>query len=553
MMEPPYQEVHGLGTVRSFLQRSLRAIGKDWQPVIWLIGLTIGVLTAYAVIGFRLLIAGTQWVAFGTPSHFLFTALMDLSWWHILLMPAIGGLVVGFLLHRAKVNGALPDEHAHGVAEVIEARGLRGGRISLGTGFYSAVIAAISLGAGGSAGREGPAVHLGAALSSQIAQRLGYAEVPSRTFLACGAAAAVSASFNAPIAGVLFALEVVLGHYALSVFAPVVIASVTAAIITRVHLGEFPAFLVPAYEFGSYWQLPAFALLGLVSGAVAILFMKTSIFAEYLTNTVVAKWSIPLWLRPALAGLLVGAIAVFFPHVLGVGYQSTDAALKGLFPFWVLITLIGAKIVATALTLAGRFGGGVFSPALYLGAMTGGAFGIIAGTLFPDLSATEGLYAIIGMGAVSAAILGAPISTTLIAFELVRKYEVSIALMVSVSIATLLTQAVVGKSFFHWQIERRGYRLREGPQDALLHLITVRDVMTAESEESEQTVPGGAPALTPSDTLKTIFALMDREKVETLPVVDPADRTRRIGLVRRSDCLTVYNHALIQAHVESHR
>ena len=546
------QENHGLGTVRSFFKRSLSAIGKEWQPVIWLLALLIGIITAYAVIGFRILIAGIQWSAYGISEEKLYTAAQNLSWWHVLLAPALGGVVVGLLLYLGKRYGALPDDRTQGVADVIEARGLRAGRVHLSTGLMSALISGVSLGSGASAGREGPAVHLGASLSSFIASRLGYPPAIARTFLACGAAAAVSASFNTPLAGVLFALEVILGHYALSVFAPVVIASVAATIITRLHLGEFPAFIIPPVEMESYAQLPAFVILGLICGIVAIMFLKSSIVVEHITQDVSEKLRIPVWVKPIIAGLLVGAIAIVFPQILGVGYQATDAALKGLFSFWLLVSLIGAKIAATAITLAGRFGGGVFSPALYLGAMTGGAFGLIAGSLFPDLTANEGFYAIVGMGAVAAAILGAPISTTLIAFELVREYEVAIALMVSVSIATFLTQAVVGKSYFHWQIERRGFRLREGPQDALLHLITVRDVMTRDfSGYKLEDLDDKPPTLTENDNLKTVFDLMDANNTETL-VVMVEDTNDTIGLVHRNACLSFFNHALIQAHVERH-
>ncbi len=547
------QENHGLGTVSSFLHRSLSAIGKEWQPVIWLLALLIGIITAYAVIGFRLLIAGVQWSAYGVAAEQLYTAAANLSWLHVLLAPTLGGVVVGLLLTLGKRYGALPDERPQGVADVIEARGLRAGRVSLSTGLLSALASGVSLGAGASAGREGPAVHLGASLSSFLSFRLGYPPIAARTFLACGAAAAVSASFNTPLAGVLFALEVILGHYALSVFAPVVIASVMATIITRIHLGEFPAFIVPSFDMESYAQLPAFALLGLICGIVAIIFLKSSILVEHVAHDVSKKFGIPLWAKPIIAGFLVGAIAIVFPQILGVGYQATDAALKGLFPFGLLIALIGAKIAATAITLAGRFGGGVFSPALYLGAMTGSAFGLVAGAVFPELSASEGFYAIVGMGAVAAAILGAPISTTLIAFELVREYEVAIALMVSVSIATFLTQAVIGKSFFHWQIEQRGFRLREGPQDALLHIITVRDVMTRDfsgydPEDMDETSP---PTLKENDNLKKVFALMDANNIDTVVVMNEENEAA-IGLVRRNACLSFFNQALIQAHVESH-
>ncbi len=445
----------------------------------------------------------------------------------------------------------LPDDRAHGVADVIEARGIHDGRVSLRTGLSSALISGISLGVGASAGREGPAVHLGASIASLIARSLGYPAPAAKMFLACGAAAAVSASFNAPIAGVLFALEVVLGHYALSVFAPIVIASVAATVVTRIHTGEFPAFIVPQMDFGSYLQLPAFAILGLVAGVVAILFMKSAAMAARVADGMSSKLRAPIWIRPMVGGVMIGTLAIWFPQILGVGYEATDAALKGIFPLSLLVALIAAKIAATSVTLACRFGGGVFSPALYLGAMTGAAFGSIAITLFPELSTSANFYSIVGMGAVSAAILGAPISTALIVFELVREYEAAIALLVSISIATVLTQSVLGRSFFHWQIEMRGYKLQEGPHHALLETIRVSDVMS-DTEVRAEEYTGDGPRLTPADRLTTIFELMDKFETDVIPVTQSEHDNKIVGIVLRSDSLAVYNRALVQAHVESH-
>ena len=276
------------------------------------------------------------------------------------------------------------------------------------------MVSAASLGVGASAGREGPMVHLGASLASALAHRLELSPNLSRTILGCGVAAAVAASFKAPIAGVFFALEVVIGHYALSTFAPVVVASVAGTVISHIHLGELPAFILPAYEIVSAWEFPAFFLLGGVSAVIAMIFMWSIIVAD----DVVERVPVPGWLKPAAGGLVVGAVAIAFPQILGVGYGATDAALKELIPLTLLIALIALKVVMTAVSLGCRFGGGVFSPPLFIGAMTGGAFGIIATGVFPELAAHHGAYAMVGMSAVAAAVLGAPISTILIVFEL---------------------------------------------------------------------------------------------------------------------------------------
>jgi len=543
---------NGPRTLKGFLSESRIAFGRTRQPVVWLVALFIGVLTAYGVIALRGLIGAVQFIGFGVFEEQLYTTAQALDWWHILLVPTLGGFVVGGLLVYGKRSGALPDHRAHGVADVMEARGLFGGRVSAKNGLMSALVSGVSLGAGASAGREGPAVHLGAALASFVAQKLNYPPITTRTMLACGAAAAVSASFNAPLAGVLFALEVILGHYALSVFAPIVIASVAAAIVTRIHLGEFPAFIAPELTMGSYIELPAFALLGLLAGLVAIAFIKSMMITRPFLEKSFARLKIPIWCQPAIGGVFIGAIGIVFPQVLGVGYEATDSALNGSFPIGLMLALIVVKIVATSITLNCRFGGGVFAPALFLGVMAGGSFGAILVAVTPDLAASQSFYAVVGMGAVSAAILGAPISTTLIGFELVREYEVAIALLISASIATILTQAVLGKSFFHWQIEGRGYRLQDGPHQVILQTTMVSDIMRKSEGETVPLDPD-APALRPTDHLRTVFEMMDRHELDTLAVIDMQNATDVIGQVTRADALIAYNKALVDANIESHR
>ncbi len=515
---------------------------RSRQPVVWLLALVIGIGVAYAAILFRLTIEAVTIIFFGAGELTLFTVVSQMPWWQVVLMPTLGGLLVGLMLHFL-----VKEKRAHSVTEVIEARALKGGRLKLSTGLRSALITATSLGVGASGGREGPVVHLGATLGSALAQKLGYTPLLNRILLACGVAAAISASFNAPLAGVLFALEVILGHYALRAFAPIVISSVVAAVLTRVHLGDFPAFIVPAHEFGSYLQMPAFALVGVIGAFVAMGFMHANIWTEDKANAV----PLPLWSRPIIGGALVGCIAIFFPQVLGVGYEATDTALREGFGFWLLIGLIFAKIAATAISLASRFGGGVFSPSLYLGAMTGAAVGIIATWISPDLATSPGVYAIIGMGAVAAAVLGAPISTVLIVFELTGDYQIMIALMIAVSISTLMTQSFLGHSFFQWQLERRGFDQRSGAPVALLKTIKVRDFMEPPPENLGDSPDG--PILYPNATLGRALDLMETRHMSTVPVWTSDEEPKLVGLVRRESALKAYNSALIESHIEEHR
>ena len=467
-------------TIRQFFDR-LKRFGRNDQVVLSALAVVIGGAAGGAAIVFRQAIAFIQWIFYGDGSQGLATAAAALDWWLVLLTPALGGLLVGLLVHWV-----MPERRPQGVADVIETSALFGGRMSLRTGIKAAAVSAASLGVGASAGREGPMVHLGASLGSWLARQLHLGRRLSRTLLGCGVAAAVAASFNAPIAGVFFALEVVIGHYALSAFAPIVISGVTGTLVSRAYYGDFPAFILPQeHVITSVLEFPAFALLGIVSAVAAIVFMRSTMFAEQVAK----KLPIRPWLRPALAGLAVGAIAIFYPEVLGVGYQATDEALRESYTLTVLLALIVAKTAATAISLGGGFGGGVFSPSLFIGAMVGGAFGVIATLAFPHLSSGHGAYTMIGMGAVAGAVLGAPISTILMIFELTNDYALTVAVMIATVIASVITQQVHGYSFFTWQLHRRGVSVKGGQDIGLLRQTKVSSLM----DETFETVHPETP------------------------------------------------------------
>ncbi len=514
--------------------------------VVWMLAIFIGALVALAAILFREAIGLVQFAWLGTRSERVVSAAASVPWYVIVAAPAIGGLAVGLLLQHIQ-----PMQRTYSVADVIEAR-VKGGRgLAFWPGISSALITALSLGSGASAGREGPVVHLGATIGETLGRLFNLPDSAHRILLACGVASAVSASFNAPIAGVLFAHEVILGHYALSAISPIAISAVIGTLLSRLWFGDVAAFVIPNYHITSYWEFPAFALLGLTSAAVAILFQFALIGTEWVARNI----AFPLWFRPVIGGLAVGLIALAFPDILGVGYETTDAALKDQLPLAMLLALLVAKTAATAITLASRFGGGIFSPSLYLGAMTGGAFGLIAASVFPELASSEGLYAILGMGAVAAAVLGAPFSTTMIVFELTGGYALSIALLLSVSIATGLTQAVHRKSYFHWQLAMRGYFVNEGVHRFLSETVKVRDFMDPPSKQDANRVfnPGeDGPYLHDTDTLESALKSFDSCGEDTLPVVRMGDATQIIGTARHVKGLRYFNAALIKANREEH-
>lgn len=536
-----------LNTLKRWVEPNITYFMTTRQPTLWVLGLAVGILSGIATIIFRDLIGLIQYIWLEDMSEFVASAARSTPWWVVLCAPAFGGLIVGMLLEHV-----MPGRRAYGVADVIEARMTNARTITARQGLGSALVSVVSLGFGASSGREGPVVHLGASLASFLADKLHLTGQAQRILLACGVSAAVSASFNAPIAGVLFAHEVILGHYAASAFVPVVIAAVAGTILSRLYFGENAAFIIPDYQITSYWEFPAFAILGVVAAFVAIGFQVMLIGTDWLARNVPMK----LWLRPVVGGFIIGAIALVFPEILGVGYEATNQALKGELTLELLLELLLVKAVATAITLASRFGGGVFSPALYLGAMAGGAFGLIAAAISPESASSGGLYAILGMGAVAASVIGAPISTVLIVFELTGGYTLTIALLVTVAISHGLTQAFHGRSYFHWQLEMRGLFAQDGPHKYVVKNTRVNEVMKA-LKDDERAPPfnpaSGEPYLRPTDTLETALRLFDSGGQPSIQVVSPDDVTQVIAKVWHVDVLRQFNSALIRASEEEHR
>ncbi len=525
---------------------SMLAMWTSRMPLVWLLALLTGVSGAYAILLFRKAIGWVQWLWLGSIAENTVATKAGFS--HPLVVffaPVVGGLVVGALL-----VWIAPRRRAEAVADVIEALHLHRAMIGWREGLSSALVTVLSLGSGASAGREGPAVHIGATIASLFGQPFRMPLASRRVLVAAGAAAAVSASFNAPIAGVIFAHEVILGHYALSAFVPTVLASVTATLVTRMHLGDYPAFIIPHYQIVSHWEFPAFALLGLVSGLVARGFLLSVSTADGLAR----KVPMPLWLRPAAGGAILGLMAIFIPQILGVGYEATNMAIRGRYGLEFVLLLLAAKMVATSITLASRFGGGVFSPSLYLGAMTGAAYGLLAAMVFPDMVSEQGAYALVGMGAVAGAILGAPLSTALIVFELTGDYQMTIALLLATSISSVVMQTLAGRSMFHWQLASRGLNLNEGPHKAIMRTLKVRDFMIMREKGERAVVPdefADRPTLMRDDTLEKALRAFGKGTYRHLPVVDKNGRLA--GWADHARAMEAYNEKLVEASIEEHK
>ncbi|MHC0054090.1 chloride channel protein [Actibacterium sp. D379-3] len=555
------------GRVKRQKEAAADAIRQAWSVLrqkgpsqfqFWVIALAVGIAAGFATLGFRKAIDLLQSTVYGVEdTHLLHSYAETLPWYWVLAIPVCGGLAVGLILHRFTDDGRV-----RSVADVIEGAALHEGRVETKAGLASVLSSLITLSSGGSTGREGPVVHMAALISSWVSARINANGITGRELLGCAVAAAVSASFNAPIAGALFAMEVVLRHFAVHAFAPIVIASVAGTVISRLEFGNVTEFALPLdNSLIVYVELPAFLLLGLVCGLVAVALMKAIFWADDLGNYLQKTTHLPRWLRPAVAGAMLGGLAVFYPHIIGVGYETTSAALTSNLLFHEAVIFALLKAVAVAITMAGRMGGGVFSPSLMMGALTGLAFGIVATSIFPAVSGEETLYALAGMGAVAAAVLGAPISTTLIVFELTGDWQTGLAVMLAVSISTALASKLVHRSFFLTLLERSGKHVAAGPQAYLLSLYKASVVMRAKgspgaaSPEACQELMETGVMLNPSATLEKALPLFAETGHSFIPVVAPASGAgpaMLLGALFHVDALTAYNRALAATAAEEH-
>jgi len=409
----------------------------------------IGIIGGYGAILFRNAIKFFQSIFFQSW-HVNLAYIESLPWYIKLFAPAIGGLIVGpiiyFFAREAK---------GHGVPEVMEAIILKGGKIRPRVVVAKIIASAVSIGSGGSVGREGPIVQIGSAAGSTIGQILHVRGSVLRTLVAAGAAAGIAGTFNAPIAGAIFSLEILLGDFAIAQFSPIVVASVTSTVISRHYLGNYPAFIIPPYELASVWEFIPYSILGILSAFVAIMFIKS----VYSFEDLFEKIKIPEWIKPAVGGLIIGAIGIFIPHIYGVGYETMDMALDGNLAWSFLLLLVFVKLFATSVTIGSGGSGGVFAPSLFLGAALGGAIGLIGHHIFPEVVATPGSYALVGMGAVAAAAMHAPITSILILFELTNDYRIILPLMTSIILSTVIKMQFFEDSIYSLKLKRKGLQL----------------------------------------------------------------------------------------------
>lgn len=572
-----------IGDILHNVPRSLRSseVGRGILLII-----LVGISSGLGAVLFREMIEGFGWLFFDGGE----TAFWFLGKYYVILLPAIGGLLVGLIIRYLA-----SEAKGHGVPEVMAAVNAKGGRIRTRVAAAKALASSICIGSGGSVGREGPIVQIGSALGSALGQWSRLSEDWVKLLVACGAAGGISATFNAPIAGVFFGLEVILRRFSSLYFMAIGFSAIIAAAIASVFWGSSPTFtMIPEYVWTSGWELPLYILLGAAAAFVAQGFIKTLYKGEDLFNAL----RLPEYIKPAIGGLAVGLIGLFYPQLFGVGYEGVESALLGEFAVGLLVVLCLLKIVATSFTLGSGGSGGVFAPSLFIGAMLGSAFGRGANALFPATAVEPGAYGLVGMAAVFAAAAHAPITAILILFEMTRDYLVILPLMLAVVTATYISRRMAHESIYTLKLKRRGVKLFKGEMDPL-QFVTVAEIMTEDfpsvSTEMpvtklvrmlEKTGHHGFPVLSRGDKFYGVVTLSDVEEglksgtphlkvgdiatanpviaypdqsvrdillrlgtmdVGRIPVVDRDDPARLVGVLRRHDIIKAYHKAVADA------
>jgi CIC family chloride channel protein len=473
---------------RRFQQRLTRRLSA-WldrhQPpeTVVLMGtaLLVGLGAGLGAVVFRWLIDRVHALSFeGLPQ-----AVPFLGDYVLIVAPALGGLIVGVL-----VFFFAREAKGHGVPEVMEAVALRGGRIRPIVVVIKSLASSICIGSGGSVGREGPIVQIGSALGSTLGQILHMSDERIRNLVACGAAGGIAATFNAPIGGAIFALEVILGEFSVRYFSMVVISSVTAAVIGRVAFGNVPAFAVPSYQMVSPWGLLFYTVLGVLAAFVAVGFTRIL----YLFEDLFDAWRrFPEYLKTPIGGTILGVSGLIFLKAntslglgvpgepvafFGVGYSTMEWALLGKGTVLLLLILMGLKLLGTSLTIGSGGSGGVFAPSLFIGSMFGGAFGSVVHGLFPTVTAPAGAFALVGMAAVFSGAARAPITSVLILFEMTDDYHIILPLMLATVVSTILAEHLSKESIYTLKLSRRGIRLERGQDIDVMQGVLVGEAMT---------------------------------------------------------------------------
>ena len=439
----------------------------------------LGVAIGIGVVALRQMLQVLHQANFGLPSDRLLSEGIGLVWWKVLVVPAIGGLVVG--VATIAIRRMRPRE----VVDAIEANALYGGKMSLIDSANLALLALLSGGFGASVGLEAAYTQLGSGFAANMGEILRVRRDDLRTLVGCGAAAAIAAAFNAPLAGAFYAFELIIGSYSIAVLAPVTVAALAGTFATRWIVGSAPLFFVSEAMQIHGRDYAIFVLLGIAAAALGIATMVSVTWIE----KIIRRYAIPIWARPMFGGLVVGLIAFFAPMVLGSGHGAIQEVIEGDIPLAALLLLILAKALASAVSVGSGFRGGLFSSSLFLGALFGSAAGGIVQRLIPGHPIDQLAYTLVGMGTVASAIVGAPITMILLILELTTDFYASVGVMVGVIVASIIVRACFGYSFATWRFHVRGMPIRGATDIGWIRDLTVNKLMRRDAQTVADSLP----------------------------------------------------------------
>jgi len=388
-------------------------------------------------------------------------------WWFRLSLPLVGGFLVGFLLHKVG-----KDLRQVGVGHVLERMTFHQGYLSWKNAVVQFLVGGMTLATGQSVGREGPGIHLGCTAGSWLGQQMNLPNNSIRILVGCGTAAAISASFNTPLAGVIFAMEVVMMEYTVTSFIPLILSSVSAAILSRVVFGNNVAFTIPTLELVSLWEIPYFILFGLIIGSIASLFIR----ATREVTTRVSNWS--SWLRCGMAGTCVGLIALAAPQIMGIGYDTVNAALHSSLSIQVLAIAFAGKLLATIICSGMSLPGGIIGPSMFIGAMVGGLMGTLGAMILPEYASEYAFYSIIGMAAMMSSVLQAPLAALVSLLELTNNPNILLPGMLTLVISNLVVSHLFKQpTMYQSQMKVRGLDMKINPLSQFLRSVGVAGLM----------------------------------------------------------------------------
>ncbi|HLN24072.1 MAG TPA: chloride channel protein [Patescibacteria group bacterium] len=440
----------------------------------------LGAVVGLAVVAMHEVVSWLHVVDFGLPAGSYLSTGVSIAPDRLTLVPAAGGLLLGLLAllgHRFR---------PHEIVDPVEANAIHGGRMSLIDSMRLAAATIISNAAGASLGMEAAYSQMGSGLLSSVGQWLKLRRADRRIFVAAGAAAAIAAAFNAPLAGAFYAFELVLGSYSPAALAQVATASLAGTLVMRATIGVAPIFLVhaPALEV-HHWEYPLFALLGIAAAGVGIATMRAATWCE----TALRNLPAPNWLRPAIGGAMLSAIAGIFPQVLGAGHGAIQALFETSPMFLALASLLLAKMAASAISIGAGFRGGLFSSSLFLGCLFGATLSQAMSLFAPWLASQQMIFMLVGMGAVAASIVGAPVTMVLLVLEVTGDFEVALGVLAGVITAASVTRYTFGYSFATWRFHQRGKTIRSAHDIGWIAEMTVAGLVRDDARTIRQDVP----------------------------------------------------------------